>query len=127
MALFYARSEFGWPRQVLRKNPIFHGLHPSYTTNPYFKYDYCDCSGNGHSISPRDVCGTITRPISFDFDRYNSQASVIPTVGRNKDKIIGGDDANPGEIPWQVNILIDGTWLDNLICGGTLVSESVRS
>ena len=98
-----------------------------YTTNPYFKYDYCDCSGNGHSISPREVCGTITRPISFDFDRYDNQASVFPTVGRNKDKIIGGDDANPGEVPWQVNILIDGTWLDNLICGGTLVSESVRS
>ena len=73
--------------------------------------------------------GTIIRPITFKYDRFDSQASVISTSQprrNNGNRIIGGDDANPGEVPWQVNLLLDGTQLENLRCGGTLVSTTVR-
>ena len=94
-----------------------------YTNHPYIKYDYCDCSPKPSSNRPNvrgETCGTLTRKIPFDFDRYDSQASVIPKSGRNR--IIGGVDANPGEVPWQVNLLLHG---DTVMCGGTLVSSTV--
>ena len=94
-----------------------------YTTHPFVKYDYCDCSGG--SISTKEVCGTVNKEISFDFDRYDSQASVIPEINDPSyegDRIIGGVDANPGEVPWQVNLLLYG---DSVKCGGTLVSSTV--
>ena len=96
-----------------------------YTTDPNVRYDHCDCSGNSHSSSTREACGTVTKKISFDFDRYNSQASVIPEINDPSyegDRIIGGVDANPGEVPWQVNLLLYG---DSVKCGGTLVSSTV--
>ena len=75
--------------------------------------------------------GTVTRPISFQYDIFDSQASVISTSHRrsnsyNGNRIIGGVDAHPGEVPWQVNIFLDGTQLYNLRCGGTLVSSTVN-
>ena len=103
-----------------------------YTTHPSVKYDYCDCSpepgspagpGSNRPNVRGKTCGTVTKKISFDFDRYDSKASVIPKRGRNR--IIGGVDAKPGEVPWQVNLFLDGTQLYNLKCGGTLVSSTV--
>ena len=96
-----------------------------YTTDPNVRYDHCDCSGNSHSSSTREACGTVTKKISFDFDRYNSQASVIPEIddpSYQANRIIGGANANPGEVPWQVNLLPYGR---AVTCGGTLVSSTV--
>ena len=96
-----------------------------YTTHPYYRHDYCDCSGNSHNIPTREACGTVTKEISFAFDRYDSQASVFPELydpSYQADRIIGGVYANPGEVPWQVNLLLYG---DSVLCGGTLVSSTV--
>ena len=68
------------------------------------------------------MCGTVTRQIEFSYDEYNSTASV----NSNGNRIIGGVDAHPGQVPWQVNLLLDGTKLYNLKCGGTLVSSTVN-
>ena len=64
------------------------------------------------------MCGTVTRKIAFSYDEYDSKASV----NSNGNRIIGGVDANPGEVPWQVNLLLYG---DTVKCGGTLVSSTV--
>ena len=86
---------------------------------------------NSYNIPTREACGTVTKEISFDFDtgrygsRYDSQASVFPELydpSYQADRIIGGVDANPGEVPWQVNLLLYG---DSVTCGGTLVSSTV--
>ena len=119
-----------------------------YTTDPNVKFDYCDCSGPPNpppnpspaTHTPRrigpPVCqpnaGTVTRPISFKYDRFDSQASIISTSQQRSNsntgnRIFGGVDAKPGEVPWQVNLLIDGTQLNSLMCGGSLVSTTVRS
>ena len=68
------------------------------------------------------MCGTITRNIAFSYDEYDSTASV----NSNGNRIIGGGDARPGEVPWQVNLFLDGTQLYDLRCGGTLVSSTVN-
>ena len=84
---------------------------------------------NGKTPMCQPNAGTVNRRITFKYDRFDSQASVISTSQprrNNGNRIIGGDDANPGEVPWQVNLLIDGTQLENLRCGGTLVSTTVR-
>ena len=67
------------------------------------------------------MCGTVTRKIAFSYDEYDSKASV----NSNGNRIIGGVDARPGEVPWQVNLLLYGTYLNDLECGGTLVSSTV--
>ena len=101
-----------------------------YTTDPNNRFDYCDCSSESHDHQRHQpMChanaGTVTMPISFQYDIYDSQASIIPSPPL-KNRIYGGDDANPGEVPWQVNLLFDGIRLKNLLCGGTLVSPTVR-
>ena len=120
-----------------------------YTTDPTVRFDYCDCSHH-HNDQPPDhhndqpeskvsqpIChgnaGTVTMPISFAYDIYDSHASRIrtiskppPTLKYTGDRIYGGDNASPGQVPWQVNLMLDGTSLDNLMCGGTLISPTVR-
>ena len=121
-----------------------------YTTDPSKKYDYCNCSGGQNPVRPPTypvrppnrqprrigppVCepdaGTITRKFTFKYDKYDSQGSILSSQAQshNSDgnRIFGGVDSLPGEVPWQVNLLIDGDQLSNLQCGGTLVSASVR-
>ena len=112
-----------------------------YTTDPNVRFDYCDCSGPawGSMIGPMPrpmpglmsgpICqpdaGTITRPFSFEYTMYDSGALVTETRNGNLNRIFGGRDATPGEVPWQVNLFIDGEKLKNLTCGGTLVSSTV--
>ena len=104
-----------------------------YTTDPNVRFDYCDCPGSPRSPSG-PIClpdaGTITRPFSFEYAIYDSSASVVQHArsrsNRNGNRIFGGKDATPGEVPWQVNFFLDGTQLNNLMCGGTLVSSAVR-
>ena len=128
-----------------------------YTTNPNVRVDYCDCSGpaSGSISRPRPtsgqtprptsgptprptsgpICqpdaGTITRPFSFEYAKYDSNASVLPRQRSNGDwntgKVFGGKDAILGELPSQVNLLYGGTRLNNLRCGGTLVSSTVSA
>ena len=69
------------------------------------------------------MCGTVTRKIAFSYDEYDSKASV----NSNGNRIIGGVDADPGEVPWHVNLFLYGTHLNDLQCGGTLVSSTVFS
>ena len=118
-----------------------------YTTDPNVKFDYCDCSVNQTihrpwppTPNPRPksgpMCqpdaGTITRPFSFEYAKYDNSASVVQQAhprsngNGNINRIFGGKDATPGEVPWQVNLFLDGTQLNNLMCGGTLVSSTVR-
>ena len=117
-----------------------------YTTDPNVKFDYCDCSGPASGIRrprpmpspmPRPMsgpmcqpdAGTITRPFSFEHAIYDNSASVVQQGSNgngNINRIFGGKDATPGEVPWQVNLFIDGNQLNNLMCGGTLVSSTVR-
>ena len=127
-----------------------------YTTDPNVKFDYCDCSVNqairrpwpptpyprpmpGPTRRPMlgpmsgPMCqhdaGTITKPFSFEYTKYDSNAAVVPHSRSNgnwyTDRVFGGKDATPGEVPSQVNLLLDGTQLNNLLCGGTLVSSTV--
>ena len=113
-----------------------------YTTDPNVRFDYCDCSGLawGSMIGPMSrpisgpisgpICqpdaGTITRPFSFEYTIYDSSASVTGTRNGNLNRIFGGRDATRGEVPWQVNLFIDRKKLENLTCGGTLISSTVR-
>ena len=75
--------------------------------------------------------GTITRPILFEYTKYESDASILPQSKsnrrRNINRIFGGRDATPGELPSQVNLLFGGTQLYNLVCGGTLISSTVSA
>ena len=128
-----------------------------YTTNPNVKFDYCDCSGPAsgsirrHRPTPRPTprltpgptsrpmsgpmcqpdAGTITRPFSFEYTKYDNNASVLPRQRSNGDwnieRVFGGKDAILGELPSQVNLLYGGTQLHNLLCGGTLVSSTVST
>ena len=129
-----------------------------YTTDPNVKFDYCDCSVNqairrpwpptpyprpmpGPTRRPMlgpmsgPMCqhdaGTITKPFSFEYTKYDSNAAVVPHSRSNgnwyTDRVFGGKDATPGEVPSQVNLLLDGTQLNNLLCGGTLVSSTVSA
>ena len=100
-----------------------------YTNDTYVRFDYCDC---GQQMCHGNA-GTVTMPISFAYDIYDSHASRIrtiskppPTLKYTGDRIYGGDNASPGQVPWQVNLMLDGTSLDNLMCGGTLISPTVR-
>ena len=99
-----------------------------YTTNPNVRFDYCDC--NPHGPICQHNAGTITMPFSFEFTKYEDNASILSRPRSNgstdTDRVFGGQDATPGEVPWQVNLLFDGNRLDNLRCGGTLVSTTVR-
>ena len=119
-----------------------------YTTDPNVKFDYCNCSGPASGTirqpvgptrrpmlgpMPGPMCqpdaGTITRPFSFEHAIYDNSASVVQQGSNgngNINRIFGGKDATPGEVPWQVNLFLDGTQLNNLMCGGTLVSSTVR-
>jgi len=105
-----------------------------YTTDPNVRFDYCDCSGPawGSMVGPMSrpisgpICGTITRPFSFEYTIYDSGASVTKTRNGNLNRIFGGRDATRGEVPWQINLFIDRKKLENLTCGGTLVSPTVR-
>ena len=105
-----------------------------YTTNPNVKFDYCDCSGSIRrrpTLGPmcQPDAGTITRPFSFEHAIYDNSASVVQQGSNgngNVNRIYGGKDATPGEVPWQVGLFIDGNQLNNLMCGGTLVSSTVR-
>ena len=118
-----------------------------YTTDPNVKFDYCNCSVNQTILRPwpptpnprpmsgpmcQPDAGTITRPFSFEYAKYDNSASVVQHAhprsngNGNINRIFGGKDAEPGEVPWQVNLFIDGTQLNNLMCGGTLVSYTVR-
>ena len=114
-----------------------------YTTDPNVKFDYCNCSGPASGTirqpvgpMPGPMCqpdaGTITRPFSFEYAKYDNSASVVQQAhprsngNGNINRIFGGKDAAPGEVPWQVNLFLDGTQLNNLMCGGTLVSSTVR-
>ena len=73
--------------------------------------------------------GTITKQVTFEYSKYDSKASILSSPRNNGNgninRIFGGKDATPGEVPWQVNLFIDGTQLNNLMCGGTLVSSTV--
>ena len=75
--------------------------------------------------------GTITRPFSFEYTKYKSDASILPRSKSNRhlniNRIFGGRDATPGELPSHVNLLFGGTQLYNLLCGGTLISSTVSA
>ena len=68
-----------------------------YTNDTYVRFDYCDC---GQQMCHGNA-GTVTMPISFAYGIYDSHAS-------------------------EVNLMLDGTSLDNLQCGGTVISPTVR-
>ena len=108
-----------------------------YTTNPNRRFDYCDCYGPMPTTAAttvtiattvtalsalRPICGTITRESTFEYSRYGNNASIVSRPRSNGNRVFGGEDATPGEVPWQVNLLLDG----HLRCGGTLVSTTVR-
>ena len=84
--------------------------------------------------TPGPMCqpnsGTITQQLTFEYDQYDSNASISSRPrsngNRSGNRVFGGKNATPGEVPWQVNLLLDGTQLSNLECGGTLVSLTVR-
>ena len=107
-----------------------------YTTDPNVRFDYCKCYIRRPRPKPISgpICqpdaGTITRPFSFEYAIYDNSASVVKQArsrsNRNINRIFGGKDATSGEVPWQVNLFLDGTQLSNLMCGGTLVSSTVR-
>ena len=104
-----------------------------YTTDPNVKFDYCDCSVSVHHRRPtfEPMCGTITKPFSFEYTKYDNNASILlnsrSNGNWNVDRVFGGKDATPGEVPSQVNLLFGGTQLNNLLCGGTLVSSTVSA
>ena len=109
-----------------------------YTTDPNVKFDYCDCSGSIRRPRPTPrptsgpICqpdaGTITRPFSFEYTKYDNNASVLPRQRSSVQwNVFGGKDAILGELPSQVNLLYGGTQLNNLRCGGTLVSSTVSA
>ena len=83
---------------------------------------------DGILIFSRTQCPlySLTRPFSFEYTIYDSGASVTETRNGNLNRIFGGRDATRGEVPWQVNLLMDGKNLKNLHCGGTLISSTVR-
>ena len=104
-----------------------------YTTDPNVRFDYCDCSVSVQHRRPTSgpMCGTITKPFSFEYTKYDNNASILPNSKSNgnwnADRVFGGKGATPGEVPSQVNLLFGGTQLNNLLCGGTLVSSTVSA
>ena len=97
-----------------------------YTTDPNVRFDYCDCSGSIQYPGPmcEPDAGTITQQYTFDYTEYDSNGFILSSTRSNENinRIVGGRNAAPGEVPWQVNLLFDA----KLKCGGTLVSSTVR-
>ena len=57
-------------------------LRPScYTTDPKTRWEYCDCS----------TCGTVTQTIDFVYDKFDSAANRIPSLGKRLRDVILSD------------------------------------
>ena len=52
-------------------------LRPScYTTDPNTRWEYCDC--NVHNVT---VCGSVSQTMDFEYDKFDSEANRIPSLG----------------------------------------------
>jgi len=72
-------------------------------------------------LEPIETTTAIVSPtINGDCARYTGSGHFSSRVTGVSSKIFGGNDANPGDLPWQV-------LFDNNKCGGTLVSLQVSS
>ena len=68
------------------------------------RFDYCNID------SRCDKCGTVTKSLGYKYDIFDSVADKVssfnPTIEPTVDKIFGGRHVEAGEVPWQVNLLI---------------------
>ena len=47
-----------------------------YTTDRNTRWEYCDC--NVHNVT---VCGTVSQTMDFEYDKFDSEANRIPSLG----------------------------------------------
>ncbi|XP_051506187.1 coagulation factor IX-like [Myxocyprinus asiaticus] len=64
------------------------------------------------------ILSSRTKLPKWVFDEY--LMSPIPTVSGPKSRIVGGNSALPGEIPWQVALVARST--QQVFCGGSILS-----
>ncbi|XP_062870165.1 coagulation factor IXb [Trichomycterus rosablanca] len=80
-------------------------------------------STNITNTTSSSTSSTTTRPTSGD--DYWAFFPTLPTVTEEKQerqRIVGGFEATPGEIPWQVALVQKGS--DLAFCGGSLLSST---
>ncbi|XP_028838679.1 coagulation factor IXb [Denticeps clupeoides] len=73
-------------------------------------------------LTPADTNGTLVGALNKNAS-WNSYPT-LPTITEKKKsdyRIVGGDEATPGEIPWQAALINSATKL--VFCGGSLLTE----
>ncbi|XP_072231054.1 coagulation factor IX-like [Leuresthes tenuis] len=111
------------------------------TTTPL--YDYLDFSTNVSDLLNGSLDSAVDPQLDSAASAGASEAAggpsekkelpswafpTLPTIraeGNVKQRIVGGDEALPGEIPWQVSLMIPSEILMRAqpFCGGSLLSE----
>ena len=71
-------------------------------------------------MSRRDICYQGSKILLFFAFRTGTTQPVEKTCGVAAAKIVGGQEADPNSIPWQVGLI--ETWSDTPFCGGTIVT-----